>query len=99
MLYMFGRRPSSPIKNKLDPLVLSCIEVAHIFHFFSAHRRRIDEQTQKKNLSNRVVFQIKTEHYNNRQIINKNLLIFHNIINIKYFSFLTIGEQFLANLY
>lgn len=33
---VFGRRPSSPIKNKLDPLVYRrvCAGMAHIFHFF-----------------------------------------------------------------
>jgi len=31
---MFGLRPISSIKNKLDPLDLSYCEVAHIFHFF-----------------------------------------------------------------
>lgn len=96
---MFGRRPSSPIKNKLDPLALSCIEVAHIFHFFSTHHRRIDEQKQKTSKYSCCFSNQNIENYNNRQIINKNLLIFHNIINVKYFSFLTIGEQFMANSY
>lgn len=39
-LNTFGRRPSSPIKNKLDPLALSRREVAHIFHFFPPPARR-----------------------------------------------------------
>lgn len=49
---VFGRRPSSPIKNKLDPLVYRrvCAGMAHIFHFFplSAARPTTVTSVRKK---------------------------------------------------